>query len=315
MGVKGVELEEGDVVVGLGATGEGRDRVLAVCERGYGKQTPIDEFRLQSRGGKGVILIDASERNGPVVGVALVAPPEMIVTDRGQTLRNEAEPTATAAQGVRLMDVEEGDYRRDQTFAILRHDDGPNGTSVVGRRSADELTGPLARADIAPVPTDVEPACTRCRRGRTAASSARSTRRKATAFIGRPLAEERDLLVELSMKTGLAAHAMSPTSVPGCGLVERLADGSADARHRGLFPPDRPSASGASSGRQLAPECRRGPAVELDVAMAISSMSGDASTRPTAAQTASRRRFTRSVPLRIWKPWAKMSWLGLSSRT
>jgi phospholipid/cholesterol/gamma-HCH transport system permease protein len=67
--------------------------VLAVCERGYGKQTPLDDFRKQSRGGKGVILIDASERNGPVVGVAMVAPSDevMLVTDRGQTLRFDHE--------------------------------------------------------------------------------------------------------------------------------------------------------------------------------------------------------------------------------
>jgi DNA gyrase subunit A len=114
MGVKGVELEDGDEVVGLGVSGDGRDRVLAVCERGYGKQTPIDEFRLQSRGGKGVILIDASERNGPVVGVALVAPSDevILVTDRGQTLRtkvSQIRETGRNAQGVRLMNVDEGE--------------------------------------------------------------------------------------------------------------------------------------------------------------------------------------------------------------
>ena len=114
MGVKGVELDEGDEVVGLCIAGSERDRVLAVCERGYGKRTPLDEFRLQSRGGKGVILIDASERNGPVVGVAMVGPTDevMLVTDRGQTLRtkvSEIRETGRNAQGVRLMDVEDGE--------------------------------------------------------------------------------------------------------------------------------------------------------------------------------------------------------------
>jgi DNA gyrase subunit A len=115
MGVKGIELDDGDEVVGLGVSGDGRDRVLAVCARGYGKQTPLDEFRLQSRGGKGVILIDASERNGPVVGVAMVAPSDQVilVTDRGQMLRtnvNEIRETGRNAQGVRLMNV--GDDER-----------------------------------------------------------------------------------------------------------------------------------------------------------------------------------------------------------
>jgi DNA gyrase subunit A len=112
MGVKGVELDEGDVVVGMGISGDGRDRVLAVCERGYGKQTPLEEFRLQSRGGKGVILIDASERNGPVVGVSLVSPTHevLLVTDRGQMLRtkvSQIRETGRNAQGVRLMNVDE----------------------------------------------------------------------------------------------------------------------------------------------------------------------------------------------------------------
>jgi DNA gyrase subunit A len=114
MGVKGIEIEEGDELIGLCVSGDQRTRVLAVCERGYGKQTPLEEFRLQSRGGKGVILIDASERNGPVVGVAMVAPSDqvLLVTDRGQMLRtkvSEIRETGRNAQGVRLMNVEEGE--------------------------------------------------------------------------------------------------------------------------------------------------------------------------------------------------------------
>ncbi len=124
MGVKGIELEEGDVVVGMCVPTEGRDRVLAVCERGYGKQTPLDEtgedgqvvpvFRIQSRGGKGVILINASERNGPVVGVGMVGPTDevLLVTDRGQMLRtkvSQIRETGRNAQGVRLMNVDEGE--------------------------------------------------------------------------------------------------------------------------------------------------------------------------------------------------------------
>jgi DNA gyrase subunit A len=114
MGVRGIELDDGDVVVGLCVTSPERTRVLAVCERGYGKQTPLEEFRLQSRGGKGVILIDASERNGPVVGVAMVDATDsvLLVTDRGQMLRtmvSEIRETSRNAQGVRLMDVEDGE--------------------------------------------------------------------------------------------------------------------------------------------------------------------------------------------------------------
>ncbi len=114
VGVKGVDLEEGDEVVGLCVVQNEADRVLAVCERGYGKQTALDEFRLQSRGGKGVILIDASDRNGPVVGLAMVGPQHevLLVTDKGQMLRIKAadiRETGRNAQGVRLMNVDEGE--------------------------------------------------------------------------------------------------------------------------------------------------------------------------------------------------------------
>jgi DNA gyrase subunit A len=114
VGVKAIDLSEGDHVVGLGVTSDGEPQVLAVCEKGFGKRTPLEEFRPQNRGGKGIILIDASERNGPVVGIALVKPENevMLVTDRGQTLRtkvNEIRETGRNAQGVRVMTVEEGE--------------------------------------------------------------------------------------------------------------------------------------------------------------------------------------------------------------
>jgi DNA gyrase subunit A len=116
MGVKAIELGEGDEVVGMGTyePGSPRDRVLTVCELGYGKRTQIDEFRLQGRGGKGVILIDASDRNGPVVGLALVAETDhmLAITDRGQTLRTavaEIRETGRNAQGVSIMKVAEGE--------------------------------------------------------------------------------------------------------------------------------------------------------------------------------------------------------------
>jgi DNA gyrase subunit A len=111
-GVKAVELEEGDSVVGMTTTDPERSRVLAVCQRGYGKKTPLEEFRVQNRGGKGIILIDCSERNGPVVGVALVKTGDevVLITDRGQIIRtsvNDIRETGRNAQGVKLMNVED----------------------------------------------------------------------------------------------------------------------------------------------------------------------------------------------------------------
>ena len=116
MGVKAIDLAPDDAVVGMGVhrQGEPRDRVLTVCELGYGKQTNIEEFRLQNRGGKGVILISTSDRNGPVVGLALVEPHDglIVITDRGQTLRTTIEQireTSRNTQGVAIMRVADGE--------------------------------------------------------------------------------------------------------------------------------------------------------------------------------------------------------------
>ena len=113
-GVKGIEIGEGDEVVGLEVSDPQRPHVLAVCANGYGKRTHIDEFRQQNRGGKGIILIDASERNGPVVGIKLVKDGDevMLITDKGQTLRtrvDEIRETGRNAQGVKIMTTGEGE--------------------------------------------------------------------------------------------------------------------------------------------------------------------------------------------------------------
>ncbi len=112
MGVKGIELEDGDAVVGLTVSDPTRMFVLALCEKGFGKRTHWDEFRSQHRGGKGIILIDASDRNGPVVDVRLVGEADelMLITDKGQTLRTrvaEIRETGRNAQGVKIMAVED----------------------------------------------------------------------------------------------------------------------------------------------------------------------------------------------------------------
>jgi DNA gyrase subunit A len=112
VGVKAIEVGDGDMVVGIAVTETDRKHVLAVCEKGYGKRTHIDEFRIQNRGGKGIILIDASERNGPVVDVKLVKDGDevMLITDKGQTLRtrtDEIRETGRNAQGVKIMSVDD----------------------------------------------------------------------------------------------------------------------------------------------------------------------------------------------------------------
>jgi DNA gyrase subunit A len=111
MGVRAIDVSDDDQVVGMVVTEAERKHVLAVCAKGFGKRTDIEEFRVQNRGGKGIILIDASDRNGPVVDIRLVKDGDeiMLITDRGQTIRTtcaEIRETGRNAQGVKIMTVE-----------------------------------------------------------------------------------------------------------------------------------------------------------------------------------------------------------------
>ncbi len=108
-GVRGMTLRPGDGVVGMEILSPGRT-VLTVTERGYGKRTPLEDYRLQRRGGQGIITIRTSERNGPVVSVAQVVDDDevMLITDGGKVLRARVSGISTmgrATQGVRIMNL------------------------------------------------------------------------------------------------------------------------------------------------------------------------------------------------------------------
>jgi DNA gyrase subunit A len=151
-GVKAIDLAEGDEVVGMIVTDPARNQVLTICARGYGKRTPIDDFRPQNRGGKGIIAIDTSERNGPLVGLALVKAEDevMLVTDRGQTIRTrvaEIRETGRNAQGVRVMNVED-DERVVAIEPVGESDDDSDDGEASEEGVAAEAAG--APADDAP---------------------------------------------------------------------------------------------------------------------------------------------------------------------
>jgi DNA gyrase subunit A len=117
-GVKGIELEAEDEVVSLivaSSAGDPADcMVLTACVNGFGKRTPVGEYRLIKRGGKGVINIKASDRNGEVVGMKAVTDEDdlMLITERGILMRTDVaqiRETGRNAQGVRLIKLDEGD--------------------------------------------------------------------------------------------------------------------------------------------------------------------------------------------------------------
>jgi DNA gyrase subunit A len=109
-GVRGITLRDDDFVVAIEVVQPG-GTLLTVTERGYGKRTEIDEYRVQSRGGVGIINISTSERNGRVVGVACVQESDelLLITQQGMIIRmptNDVRAIGRATQGVRLIDVE-----------------------------------------------------------------------------------------------------------------------------------------------------------------------------------------------------------------
>ncbi len=115
-GVKGIELAEGDLVIGMVVANGDDDpaSLLTVCAKGYGKRTLLTEYRAQNRGGKGLIDIQTSERNGPVVAVAKVTEEDevMLTTGGGMAIRTRVSTMRTIGrntQGVRLIKLDEGD--------------------------------------------------------------------------------------------------------------------------------------------------------------------------------------------------------------
>ena len=115
-GVKGITLEEGDEVVGMVVANGDEDpaSLLTVCSNGYGKRTVLTEYRSQNRGGKGLIDIKTSDRNGPVVAMAKVTEADevMLTTARGILIRTrvaDIRPIGRNTQGVRLIRLDDGD--------------------------------------------------------------------------------------------------------------------------------------------------------------------------------------------------------------
>ncbi|RMG59557.1 MAG: DNA gyrase subunit A [Deltaproteobacteria bacterium] len=123
-GVKGIELSPGDEVVSMGIVRPG-GTILTVTSHGYGKRTREDEYRRQSRGGKGIITLRVTEKTGDVVESLFVSDDDdvMLVSDRGKIIRikvKEIRVAGRATQGVRLM-VLDGD-EKIQSVARLMED-------------------------------------------------------------------------------------------------------------------------------------------------------------------------------------------------
>ena len=123
-GVRGIDLGKKDYVVGMAATpkerGVGADGkacaclILSVTENGYGKRTDVDEYRLQTRGGKGVINVKTTAKNGKVVSIQLVDDTSelVVISQYGKIIRidtNGVRAAGRSTQGVRLLNLDKED--------------------------------------------------------------------------------------------------------------------------------------------------------------------------------------------------------------
>jgi DNA gyrase subunit A len=141
-------------------------QVLSVCVNGYGKRTPVSEFRTQNRGGLGIIAIEASERNGAVVDLDLVVENDelMVITNRGQIIRTKVAEIRQASrntQGVRIIRLEEGEQVAG-VEPVAEPDDEAGGdslrpTAVAGEATPAEGGAPVESAADADAPAADNP--------------------------------------------------------------------------------------------------------------------------------------------------------------
>lgn len=128
MGVKAITLEEGDYVIGMGVDSEGED-LLVITENGYGKRTPLEEYRLQARGGKGLITANITEKNGYLAGIKVVRDDQelIVITSDGIVIRTDIAGISKLSrntQGVKVIRIDEGD-RVVSLAKISPEDDEP----------------------------------------------------------------------------------------------------------------------------------------------------------------------------------------------
>jgi DNA gyrase subunit A len=156
-GVTGARFKrEADEVVSMLVIPGGTDaglRLLTACVNGYGKRTPLEEYPVKGRGTRGVINIDASDRNGDVVGTALVTDDDeaMLITEKGIIIRTrvaEIRQTGRGAAGVRLIKLDDG----DRLVAMAKID-----AEEAGEKNVAEPDSPADASD-APAPTDPDAA-------------------------------------------------------------------------------------------------------------------------------------------------------------
>ncbi len=143
-GVRGLNIKDDDHVVGMVVVRRPDTTLLVASELGMGKRSLVEDYRLQGRGGKGVINLKISEKTGQVVAIKSVTDDDqlMVITRNGIVNRqrvDEIRVIGRATQGVRLVNLDEGDVVMDVARVISDDED------LVGE---GDLDGPTAEGDV-----------------------------------------------------------------------------------------------------------------------------------------------------------------------
>ena len=133
-GVKGIDLRPGDFVVAGGIIIEEGD-LLVVTQQGYGKRTPLAEYRVTSRGGKGIRTAHITNKTGPVVGARVVVEDHevMMISSEGIMIRMKVADIprqGRSTQGVRLMRLQDNDQVVAVALVAEKDDDEDDGRTV-----------------------------------------------------------------------------------------------------------------------------------------------------------------------------------------
>lgn len=156
-GVRGIKLSDGDYVVGMSAAGDGED-LLVVTEKGYGKKTPLSEYKTQTRGGKGVTNYRISSATGKIAGITVVNESDdiMLITSEGVVIRmktGEISRIGRLTKGVRLMRL--GDNVSVVSIARTDEEDDENTTAASPEETVGEYVADEA-SDSTPEKADTE---------------------------------------------------------------------------------------------------------------------------------------------------------------
>ncbi|MBR5493685.1 MAG: DNA gyrase subunit A [Alistipes sp.] len=151
MGVRGIELDEGDEVIGMICIEpDSKQDVLVLSENGYGKRTDLDEYRVTNRGGKGVKTINITDKTGDLIAIQAVTDENdlMIINRSGVTIRTKVEQirvAGRATQGVKIINLREGDVIAS-VMAVPVSDEEEIEENVVVAEGAEATTEVAAEA-------------------------------------------------------------------------------------------------------------------------------------------------------------------------